>query len=422
MRKSAVALVLVLLASLGAIAPTPRRRGRAKVVIIVGATHGATPRYREQADRAYAEAIKYTSNVVKVYSPNATWARVKAAVVGASVVIYFGHGNGWPSPYTYDPKYTTKNGFGLNKVEGAGDNNNVYYGEPYVSTLDLAPGAVVMLHHLCYAAGNSEPGQAEPSVRVARQRADNYAAGFLKAGAAAVIADGHCRTRGVPPGAVHDPAAARVDVGQPVERERQHRLVPVGPHARRHRLPGSGDPDLGVLSLDRRPLGGRARRRGTRSLAAVTVDAGVAFTAGTAYGATTSCLFSTHDQDHRPSASTSPGSSPVVPRWRASGSRSGSPPGSGPIRGVPSRTAPRGSRTRPAMPTSTCAARPHRGSPLGPTSRVMRRCGPLVTGAPRAVSLTGRSVRRRRLGANHTRLHQTHPYYPRAGPSADGPI
>ena len=72
------------------------------------------PGYRADADRAYAEAIKYTANVVKVYSPNATWARVKAATVGASVVIYFGHGNGWPSPYTYDPKYTTKDGFGLN--------------------------------------------------------------------------------------------------------------------------------------------------------------------------------------------------------------------------------------------------------------------------------------------------------------------
>ena len=32
---------------------------------------------------------------------------------------------------------------------------------------------------------------AEAPVSVARQRADNYAAGFLKAGASAVIADGH---------------------------------------------------------------------------------------------------------------------------------------------------------------------------------------------------------------------------------------
>ena len=136
----------------------------AKVVIIVGATHGATAGYRADADQAYAEAIKYTSNVVKVYSPNATWSKVKAAATGATIVIYFGHGNGWPSPYTYDPKYTTKDGFGLNAT-GDGNcptTNNKYYGEPYVATLDLAPNAIVLLGHLCYASGNSEPGDAAP--------------------------------------------------------------------------------------------------------------------------------------------------------------------------------------------------------------------------------------------------------------------
>lgn len=195
MRKTAVALVFVLLASIGAAVPIAATAAEPKVVIIVGATEGVTPTYRANADRAYAEAIKYTSNVVKVYSPNATWARVKAAVVGASVVIYFGHGNGWPSPYTFDPKFTTKNGFGLNKTEGDGDYNRVYYGEPYISTLSL-DGALILLHNLCYAAGNSELGQPEPSISVARQRVDNYAAGFLKAGAAAVIADGRAGPEG----------------------------------------------------------------------------------------------------------------------------------------------------------------------------------------------------------------------------------
>ncbi|MGH2476527.1 MAG: hypothetical protein ACRDIL_14810, partial [Candidatus Limnocylindrales bacterium] len=162
-----------------------------KVVIIVGATHGATDRYRDYADQAYAEAIRYTSNVTKVYSPNATWSRVKSATVGANIVIYFGHGNGWPSPYTYDPEFRTKDGFGLNATAGNGDYNNTYYGEPYMASLDLAPGAIILLHHLCYAAGNSEPGDAAPSKSVAKQRVDNYAAGFLKAGVSAVIADGH---------------------------------------------------------------------------------------------------------------------------------------------------------------------------------------------------------------------------------------
>jgi flagellar hook assembly protein FlgD len=192
LRKTAVAIAFMLVATFAVMVPSvAAASGDAKVVIIVGATHSATAGYRADADRAYAEAIKYTSNVVKVYSPNATWAKVKAAVVGASLVIYMGHGNGWPSPYTFDAKYTTKDGFGLNATAGNGDYNNKYYGEPYVSTLDLAPNAVVLLNHLCYASGNSEPGNAEPSVSVARQRADNYAAGFLKAGASAVIADGH---------------------------------------------------------------------------------------------------------------------------------------------------------------------------------------------------------------------------------------
>jgi hypothetical protein len=162
-----------------------------KVVIIVGPTHGATDSYRTGANEAYAEAIKYTTDVKKVYSPNATWSAVKNAVVGANIVIYFGHGNGWPSPYTYDPEFKTKDGFGLNATAGNGDSNTKYYGEPSVSTLDLAPGALILLHHLCYASGNSEPGNAAPTKSVAKQRVDNYGAGFLKAGVAAVIADGH---------------------------------------------------------------------------------------------------------------------------------------------------------------------------------------------------------------------------------------
>jgi flagellar hook assembly protein FlgD len=198
--RALAALVLALTAIAGTLTSAPpvsaaAASSPAKVVIIVGATHSVTSTYRRYADAAYAEAIRHTPNVVKVYSPNATWSRVKSAVVGASVVIYFGHGNGWPSPYAYDPNYTTKDGFGLNyDSNGDGrlsDNENRYYGEPYVKTLDLAPNAIVLLHHLCYASGNSEPGHAQPSVGVARQRISNYAAAFLQTRAQAVLADGH---------------------------------------------------------------------------------------------------------------------------------------------------------------------------------------------------------------------------------------
>ena len=198
MRKVLVALVAVLLAGLGSTAPATAPVASAatgvKVAIIVGATHGTTPRYRSNADEVYAEAIKYTSNVVKVYSPNATAAKVKAAVAGASIIVYLGHGNGWPSPYTYDPNYTTKDGFGLNyDANGDGkttDYENKYYGEPWIRELRPAPNAVVLLFHLCYASGNPESG-AEPSLTKAKQRVDNYAAAFIRAGARAVVANGH---------------------------------------------------------------------------------------------------------------------------------------------------------------------------------------------------------------------------------------
>jgi len=48
----------------------------------------------------------------------------------------------------------------------------------------------VILNRLCYASGNSEWGRANPTKSVAKQRVDNYGAGFLRAGARAIFADG----------------------------------------------------------------------------------------------------------------------------------------------------------------------------------------------------------------------------------------
>src|SRR5258706_1902485 len=53
------------------------------------------------------------------------------------------------------------------------------------------PTAVVLRFRLGYASGNSERGGTAPSLPAARQRADNYASAFLKAGARAVLVDGH---------------------------------------------------------------------------------------------------------------------------------------------------------------------------------------------------------------------------------------
>jgi hypothetical protein len=189
-----LALLLAALVALfaGAFAPPARASAVApKVVLIVGPAGGATPSYRRLADEAAAAAAKLTTNVVKVYSPDATWPNVKAALKGASVVVYLGHGNGWPSIYRSALFPPTQNGFGLNPHAGAADSHQ-YFGEAYIgSEVKLAKDAVVIFSHLCYASGNTEPGLAEGTLDQAQQRVDNYAAGFLKAGAGAVIADAY---------------------------------------------------------------------------------------------------------------------------------------------------------------------------------------------------------------------------------------
>ncbi len=109
---------------------------------------------------------------------------------GATSLIYLGHGNGYPSPYGSFQRYT-KDGFGLNKTSGNGHNNVKYYGEYYIDRdIQMAKNAVVILARLCYASGNSEWGAGNPTKSTAIKRIDNYGAGFLRAGAKAVFAEG----------------------------------------------------------------------------------------------------------------------------------------------------------------------------------------------------------------------------------------
>jgi hypothetical protein len=163
-----------------------------KVVVVVGPSGAATTRYRTEARAAAKVARHYTPDVTEIYSPNATWPAVRKALQGASLVIYMGHGNGWPSKYRNSLYPPTQNGFGLNPSPGGNDATHQYFGEgPIASDVRLAKNAVVLLNHLCYASGNSEPGVAEGTLAMARKRVDNFAAGFIKAGAAAVVAEAY---------------------------------------------------------------------------------------------------------------------------------------------------------------------------------------------------------------------------------------
>jgi flagellar hook assembly protein FlgD len=175
-------------AVLGDAAPARAGAAQLKAVIVVGPTHGSTAGYLAYGESLAKVAESYGMDVRRVFHPKATWANVLANAQGANLFVYMGHGNGWPSPYApYQER--TKNGMGLNRVEGGSTSNVEYYGaKPIREQLTFAPNSLVLLNHLCYAAGNGEPGMAVPSWSVAHQRADNFAAGFLAAGAKGVFA------------------------------------------------------------------------------------------------------------------------------------------------------------------------------------------------------------------------------------------
>jgi hypothetical protein len=189
-RLTVFALMAALVVSLGSMAiPQATRAATMRVVVVVGPAGSSTANYRDSA-RTYASlARSYGATVTEIYSPYATWAKVRPALQGANLLIYLGHGNGWPSPYGPFQRYT-KDGLGLNATSGNGNYNVKYYGEYYIDNyIQMAPNAVVILNRLCYASGNSEWGSANPTKSTAIKRVDNYGSGFLRAGAKVVFAE-----------------------------------------------------------------------------------------------------------------------------------------------------------------------------------------------------------------------------------------
>jgi Bacterial Ig-like domain len=213
--RTALITVLTLLASQLAVAPVGAVVAPPKVVIIVGPTGAQTDSYRSKGDDIAAVAEAAGATVVKVYSPNATWAAVKAAVDGANIVLYLGHGNGYPNPYTSGSEPTDRdNGWGLNRTTSGGDSDDwskymVYCGEKALlgtltsasaaqwsycggSTntdgINPAPNWVMIYSNACYAPGASEGWDTPATEPVAMQRVRNYSYPPLVLGAGAYFA------------------------------------------------------------------------------------------------------------------------------------------------------------------------------------------------------------------------------------------
>ncbi len=187
-RRRSISLLLVSLiavvaaGTLTVVSPAEQALGATRApraVIIVGPSSGSTGEYLAEGRLFAKQAERAGMRVTRVFHPRATWARVRPALQGANLVVYLGHGNGWPSPYAPFQE-DTKNGFALNRYEGASRYSHAYYGGDVIRRqVRLAPNAVVILYRACYAAGNGEGWHRIPSQRVALKRVDNFAAAFL---------------------------------------------------------------------------------------------------------------------------------------------------------------------------------------------------------------------------------------------------
>ena len=165
-----------------------------RVAIIVGPVGSLTPTYLHLAELAAAEAERQGASVARAYSPNATPANVLAAVEGAHVIIYFGHGYGHPSPYG-GLNTAKQNGWALQGPGAHGTHGDslggeiAYYGEDWiVANARPAPGFVMIYSNVCYAPGASEGGHPAASESTALLRVAHYSRKVFRMGGSAYYA------------------------------------------------------------------------------------------------------------------------------------------------------------------------------------------------------------------------------------------
>lgn len=156
-----------------------------KAVLVVGPVdppeHVATRSYIAWADRMAVIMENHGLNVVKVYWPDSTWENVRAAIGGASIVVYKGHGFGLGDlPADPTEMYGSLNGFCLvDPTDPAGARLGTQ--DMLITTNRLAENAVSFFF-CCYCAGGSSSDPSPVSEALARRRIEAYSSTVLRMG------------------------------------------------------------------------------------------------------------------------------------------------------------------------------------------------------------------------------------------------
>jgi len=159
-----------------------------KAVLVVGPVdppaHAGTRGFIDWAERLATVMESKGLNVVRVYWPYSTWENVRAAISGASIVVYKGHGFGLNDlPSDPDEMYGGLNGFCLVHPE---DPSGARLGtqDMLVTTSRLAENAVGFFF-CCYCGGGSSSDPSPVAEELARRRIEAYSSTVLRMGGSA---------------------------------------------------------------------------------------------------------------------------------------------------------------------------------------------------------------------------------------------
>ena len=190
-RVVAVCLTAVVI-SVGLLTATPEQ-GRAagpKVAILIGPTPITDSTYVPFANDVAAAAGAAGATVDLRYC--ATPSEALAATAGAAIVVYFGHGSGYPNPYSAVLDPTVTNGWGLRnpavawagRSAGCTDRVLKYYGEAWIgANVKPAPGFAMVYANACYTPGAGENEAATPTAEAtAVARVSYYSRTILRMG------------------------------------------------------------------------------------------------------------------------------------------------------------------------------------------------------------------------------------------------
>lgn len=172
----------LLVGSFGIVSPARAAEPVAVAIIVGPVGNELTPVYLGLAELTAEAAVARGAEVRRAYSPDATPEAVLAAVQGANIVVYFGHGVGSPNPYSASPDPATTNGWGLNGPNSRGDHADswrdgtlAYYGEAWIAEhARPAPGWVMIYSNACYAPGAGEGFEEPATEAVAAERVSAY--------------------------------------------------------------------------------------------------------------------------------------------------------------------------------------------------------------------------------------------------------